>query len=87
MKKLAFICMALLIMLSGRAFSQDVRYNFDKDTDFSRFKTCKWVELKNATRPDNLTDKQIKSAVDAHRYPAGGISACIATSRVRKERT
>jgi Domain of unknown function (DUF4136) len=65
MKKFVFVCMALLLMVSARAFGQDVRYNFDKDTDFSKFKTYKWVELKDASKPDDLTDKQIKSAVDA----------------------
>jgi len=65
MKKLALIYMALLLMVSSRAFGQDVRYNFDKDTDFSKFKTYEWVEIKGATKPDDLTDKQIKAAVDA----------------------
>jgi hypothetical protein len=65
MKKLAFICMAVLLMISSRTFGQDVRYNFDKDTDFSKFKTYEWVEIKGATKPDDLTDKQIKAAVDA----------------------
>ena len=64
MKKLAFICVALLLMVSSRAFGQDVRYNFDKDTDFSKFKTYRWVEIKGASKPDDLTDKQIKAAVD-----------------------
>lgn len=66
MKKFAFICVALLLMVSSRAFGQDVRYNFDKDTDFSKFKTYEWVELKDASKPDDLTDKQIKAAIDGH---------------------
>ena len=65
MKKLVFICAALMLVLSGRAFAQDVRYNFDKDTDFSKLKTYEWVEIKGASKPDDLTDKQIKAAVDA----------------------
>jgi hypothetical protein len=52
-------------VLVGVAFAQDVRYNFDKDTEFSRFKTYKWVELKNAQNPGDLLDKQIKGAFDA----------------------
>ena len=65
MKKFALIYMALLLMVSSGAFGQDVRYNFDKDTDFSKFKTYEWVEIKGAAKPDDLTDKQIKAAVDA----------------------
>ena len=57
--------MALLLIVSSRGFGQDVRYNFDKDTDFSKFKSYEWVEIKGASRPDDLSDKQIKAAVDA----------------------
>ena len=65
MKKLGLIFVTLLFIVSSRAFSQDVRYNFDKDTDFSKFKTYEWVEIKGANQPDDLTAKQIKAAVDA----------------------
>ena len=65
MRRFGFICSALMLVACGHAFGQDVRYNFDKDTDFSKFKTYEWVELKDASKPDDLTDKQIKSAVDA----------------------
>lgn len=65
MKRNLYIWMALLLTIAGTAFSQDVRYNFDKDTDFSKFKTYKWVVLKGATPVDDLVDKQIKEAIDA----------------------
>ena len=57
--------MALLLMVGGQAIAQDVRYNFDKDTDFSKFKTYKWVLLKGAQMPNDLVDKQIKDAIEA----------------------
>jgi hypothetical protein len=53
------------VVSSGAVLAQDVRYNFDQKTDFSRFKTYKWVELKNAQNPGDLLDKQIKGAFDA----------------------
>jgi hypothetical protein len=65
MKKLSFFSIAILILSAASAFAQDVRYNFDKDTDFSKFKTYKWVALKDAQPVDDLLDKQIKSAIDA----------------------
>jgi Domain of unknown function (DUF4136) len=65
MKRISFIWMALLLTIASSAFCQDVRYNFDKDTDFSKFKTYKWVVLKGATPVDDLVDKQIKEAIDA----------------------
>jgi len=46
-------------------FGQDVRYNFDKNTDFSKFKTYKWVELKDAAKVNDLVSKQIMDAIDA----------------------
>jgi len=66
MKKIALFSAALFLLLAaGLAVAQDVRYNFDKDTDFSKFKTYKWVPMKDAAKVDDLLDKQIKEAVDA----------------------
>jgi hypothetical protein len=65
MKTNAIFSIALFLLAASTAVSQDVRYNFDKDTDFAKFKTYKWVALKDAPEVDNLRDKQIKEAVDA----------------------
>ncbi len=65
MKKLLLACMAVILMTAGAALGQDVRYNFDKNADFTKFKTYKWVAIKDANPVDDLTDKQIKEAIDA----------------------
>lgn len=65
MKRAASILFALLLMVAGIASAQDVRYNFDNKTDFSKFKTYKWVEIKDAQKVDDITDKQIKDAIDS----------------------
>ena len=65
MKRAASICLAFLLMVAGAALGQDVRYNFDKGTDFSKFKTYKWVEIKGAQKVDDIMDKQIKEAIDS----------------------
>lgn len=57
--------LALLLLMSSGAVAQDVRYNFDKNTDFAKFKTYKWVEIKQSPQVDQLKDKQIKESVDA----------------------
>jgi Domain of unknown function (DUF4136) len=57
--------LALLLLTASASLAQDVRYNFDRSADFSKFKTYKWVEIKDATKVSDLVDKQIKSAVDA----------------------
>ena len=54
-----------MLLLTGMARAQDVRYNFDKGTDFSKFKTYKWVPIKDAQKVDDITDKQIKDAIDS----------------------
>jgi hypothetical protein len=59
----AFFILGILLAVSSLS-AQDVRYNFDKNTDFSRFKTYKWVALKDAPKVDNLLDKQIKEKID-----------------------
>src|SRR5262252_6131843 len=58
------LALAVLTLLSSISVAQDVRYNFDNKSDFSKFKTYKWVQLKDAAKLDNLLDKQIKEAID-----------------------
>lgn len=55
----------MLLMLAASALAQDVGYNFDKEADFPRYKTYKWVEVSGGTKLDSLLDKQLKDAVDA----------------------
>lgn len=65
MRKLVLLALALLAFGVTRVSAQDVRYDFDKDKDFSKYKTYKWVPIKGADEPDQLTAKQITSAIDA----------------------
>jgi len=65
MKKILFFFMVMILLAATSAVAQDVRYNFDKNSDFSKFKTYKWVTLKDAAKLNDLTDKQIIAAVDA----------------------
>ncbi len=45
--------------------AQDVKYNFDPGTDFTKYKTYKWVDVPGAKYPDQLTSNQIKKAIDS----------------------
>jgi len=65
MKRLAFLTVAFLLLGVSAAVAQDVRYDFDKEKDFSKYKTYKWVAIKDADQPDDLTAKKITSAIDA----------------------
>ena len=64
MKRSALLTTVLLFSCSFSVFAQDVRYNFDKNTDFTKFKTYKWVAIKDAQKLDNLAEKQVMEAID-----------------------
>jgi hypothetical protein len=67
MNKSSVLMLAPALLLAGAVttFAQDIRYNFDKQTNFAQFKTYKWVTLKGAQPPNELVDQQIKSAIDS----------------------
>jgi hypothetical protein len=65
MKKLFVLTLLLLAVGVSAIRAQDVRYNFAQDEDFSKYKTYKWVSINNADQVDELTAKQITSALDA----------------------
>ena len=56
---------AVLACSCGLVLAQDVKYNFAQGTDFSKYKTYKWVEVKDASYPDQLVNDQIKGSIDA----------------------
>jgi hypothetical protein len=62
MKGIRIIIPVLLLAMAG--FAQDVRYNFAQGTEFSKYKTYKWVQLKGAEQLNQLLDQQVKSAID-----------------------
>jgi len=65
MKKFAFLMLGVLLFAVTAPLAQDVRYDFDRDKDFSKYKTYKWVTVKESDQVDELTAKQIVSAVDS----------------------
>ena len=64
MKRL-FCLVLLLVWGASAAAAQEVAYNFDQDTDFAYLQSYKWVGIKNAQQVDELTARQITSALDA----------------------
>jgi hypothetical protein len=65
MKRSIVLAVALLVGGVTATLAQDVRYDYDKDKDFSKYKTYKWVAVKGADEPDELTAKRVTSAIDA----------------------
>jgi len=65
---LASVLLAVVLLMFGVVgvvVAQDVRYDFDKNQDFSKYKTYKWVPIKGADQPDELTSKKVTGAIDA----------------------
>ncbi len=55
---------ASLFLCAAAACAQQVGYNFSQDADFNKFKTYKWVEIKGSETLDQLTEAQLRSALD-----------------------
>ena len=55
----------LLMIWCVSATAQDIKYNYLPGTDFSKYKTYKWVQIPNVQYPNQLVDAQIKKAIEA----------------------
>jgi hypothetical protein len=64
MKRIALLLPLVLWFAAGTAAAQDVSYNFDQDTDFSKFKSYRWVEIKSVQQVDYATTRQITIVID-----------------------
>lgn len=63
----------LLLAWCVAASAQDIKYNFLQGTDFSKYKTYKWVQIPNVQYPNSILDDQIKRAIDTQ-LAAKGLS-------------
>jgi hypothetical protein len=63
MRIAVLVGIAGLALVSTRALSQDVSYDYDTEADFSQFKTYAWVQGTNLR--DELNHKRIVNAIDA----------------------
>lgn len=63
-KIMTFITLAALAA-AALASAQDVSHNFDASADFSQFKTYKWIEIPGGVQLDDLTARQLDSALQA----------------------
>lgn len=56
---------AVLLLWSVSTSAQDVKYNFVAGTNFSKYKTYKWVRVPNAQYPNQILDGQIMQSIDS----------------------
>lgn len=64
MKKLIRL-LASAACIAGMAFAQDVKYNFDQNADFSKYKTYRWEKHPKSLDVDQLTAQQLAKGFDA----------------------
>ena len=55
----------MLLLWCVSAAAQDIKYNFLPGTDFSKYKTYKWVRIPKVDYPNQILDNQIMQAIDA----------------------
>ena len=65
MKRIILLVPLLWGFAAGPAAAQDASYNFDQETDFSKFKSYKWVAIKSVQQVDYATTRQITFLIDA----------------------
>ena len=65
MQKLNFLFLELLFIGAMVAVAQDARFHIDRSTEFSKYKTYKWLKTKGADHVMNPVDAQVVQALDA----------------------
>ena len=72
MKKNQFTWLLMVLgLMIGCATVYDVKYDYDKQTDFAALKTYDWMEVPAEAGIDTLTIERIKKAVDAELMDKG----------------
>jgi hypothetical protein len=59
------VMVGVILIACGTVLAQDVTYNSASGTDFSKFKTYKWVKIEGADTPDQILDQQIRQSIDS----------------------
>lgn len=59
------ILVGIILFACGSAMAQSVTYNFFPGTDFSKYKTYRWISIPGSEQPDQIVDQQIKQSIDS----------------------
>jgi hypothetical protein len=85
------LCALFFLVTLGTALAQQVKTDFDHQTNFSQYKTYSWQEIKP---PNSLWDARIKSAVDGQlaakgwtQVDNGGDVAIVAIATTQTDKT
>jgi hypothetical protein len=64
LSRIVLSVLGMLVLLASAARAQDVTYNAMPGTDFTKFKSYKWIAIQGAVTPDQIVDQEIKMAID-----------------------
>jgi len=59
------LLVGIILFGCGSARAQDVTYNYAQGTDFSKYKTYKWIDIPGAEQPNQILDQQIRQSIDS----------------------
>ncbi|MGA9584399.1 MAG: DUF4136 domain-containing protein [Terracidiphilus sp.] len=63
--RISLAVLAITLLTCGVALAQEVKSQAMPGTDFSKYHTYKWVVVEGAKQPNQITDAQIKQAVES----------------------
>src|SRR6187549_1773518 len=64
LSRTAFVVAIVLAFVAACA-AQKVRYNYLPGTDFSKYKTYRWVKIQNVEYPSEILDERIMRSIDS----------------------
>lgn len=86
-----FVSLAMVTLLAGASFAQKVKTDYDRNANFSQYKTYSWEAVKTRNQ---LNIDRIKSAVDADltakgftQVPSGGSICLVAIEATQNKQT
>ena len=59
----SFVLFAVLVVTAITVGAQDIKYGFDRNADFSKFKTYKWQRAEKGNYDDAVVDRILKSTI------------------------
>ena len=64
MRRFFLLAMVLFLFVAGDVRAQHVTVDLNKDTDFAKYKTYKWVPIASAQQLDELTSGQLTGTLE-----------------------
>src|SRR5579864_3671036 len=91
LQKVALVLMGMMLLFAGRSSAQDVKTDYDRNSNFAQYKTYSWEQIKTQ---DPLMVDRIKSAVNSAlaakgfmEVPSGGDLSVMAMETTKNQQS